>query len=81
MFCFLQVRTLKQELTMHDTLNNKGGQNYDAITDSQMGEIQRQVKGFLSGSVDTVDIVNVRQIQTVFGVFRQFYRCEKRTLK
>ncbi|XP_063712131.1 kinesin-like protein KIF9 isoform X2 [Symsagittifera roscoffensis] len=69
-----EVRTLKQELTMHDTLNNKGGQNYDAITDSQMGEIQRQVKGFLSGSVDTVDIVNVRQIQTVFGVFRQFYR-------
>ncbi|XP_075240761.1 kinesin-like protein KIF9 isoform X2 [Convolutriloba macropyga] len=69
-----EVRTLKQELSMHDTLNNRANQNYDAITDAQMAEIQRQVKGFLSGSVDSLDIVNVRQIQTVFGVFRQVYR-------
>ena len=38
-----EVRTLKQELSMHDTLNNRANQNYDAITDAQMAEIQRQV--------------------------------------
>ena len=69
-----EIRTLKQELSMHDTLNNKANQNYDAITDAQMTEINRQVKTYLSGGIDTVDIVNVRQIQTVFGVFRQLYR-------
>ena len=69
-----EVRTLKQELSMHDTLNNKGNQTYDTITDSQMAEINRQVKNFLEGSADNIDIVNVRQIQTVFGIFRTMYR-------
>ena len=37
-----EIRELKQELTMHDTLANKGKVQYDAYTAEQQYAVQKQ---------------------------------------
>ncbi|XP_006820140.1 kinesin-like protein KIF9 [Saccoglossus kowalevskii] len=65
-----EIISLKQELAMHDTLTNRSQVSYEPLSDSQLYEIQRQVQRYLEGSLDEIDIVNVRQIQAVFSSFK-----------
>ena len=36
-----------------------------------MMEVNNQVRRYLDGSLDELDIVNIRQIQTIFGTFKK----------
>ncbi|KAM6134374.1 LOW QUALITY PROTEIN: kinesin-like protein KIF9 [Pterocles gutturalis] len=65
-----EIRLLKQELAMHDSLGNGSLVTYDPLTDVQIAEIKSQVRRYLKGAIDEIDIVNVRQIQEVFKQFR-----------
>ncbi|XP_010071892.1 PREDICTED: kinesin-like protein KIF9, partial [Pterocles gutturalis] len=65
-----EIRLLKQELAMHDSLANGSLVTYDPLTDVQIAEIKSQVRRYLKGAIDEIDIVNVRQIQEVFKQFR-----------
>lgn len=66
-----EITHLKQELTMHDTLANRSQINYEPLSDSQLSEIDHQVRRYLDGTLDELDIVNIRQIQSVFGRFKK----------
>ncbi|XP_072047757.1 kinesin-like protein KIF9 [Amphiura filiformis] len=66
-----EIIHLKQELAMHDTLANRSQINYEPLSDSQLMEVDTQVRRYLDGSLDELDIVNIRQIQNIFGTFKK----------
>ncbi|XP_034853166.1 kinesin-like protein KIF9 isoform X6 [Mirounga angustirostris] len=61
---------LKQELAIHDSLANRTLVNYDPMDETQIAEINSQVRRYLEGTLDEIDIINLRQIQEVFNQFR-----------
>ncbi|XP_066207995.1 kinesin-like protein KIF9 isoform X2 [Saccopteryx leptura] len=65
-----ELALLKQELAIHDSLANRPLVNYDPMDENQIAEIHSQVRRFLDGTLDEIDIINLRQIQEVFNQFR-----------
>ncbi|XP_033101480.1 kinesin-like protein KIF9 [Anneissia japonica] len=65
-----EIKHLKHELAMHDTLANRGQVTYEPLSDSQQLEIKNQVRRYLEGSLDEIDVINMRQIHSVFLAFR-----------
>ncbi|KAM6209919.1 kinesin-like protein KIF9 [Sarcoramphus papa] len=65
-----EIILLKQELAMHDSLVNRSLVTYDPLTDIQIAEIKSQVHKYLKGTIDEIDIVNIRQVQEVFKQFK-----------
>ncbi|XP_070349047.1 kinesin-like protein KIF9 isoform X3 [Equus asinus] len=61
---------LKQELAIHDSLANRSLVNYNPMDEIQIAEINSQVRRYLEGTLDEIDIINLRQIQEVFNQFR-----------
>ncbi|KAG3271874.1 KIF9-like [Ictidomys tridecemlineatus] len=60
---------LKQELAIHDSLANRNIVTYDPMDEIQIAEINSQVRRYLEGTLDEIDIINLRQIQEVFNQF------------
>nr|XP_042716426.1 kinesin-like protein KIF9 isoform X5 [Chrysemys picta bellii] len=65
-----EIVLLKQELAMHDSLVNRSLVNYDPLNEIQIAEINSQVRRYLEGATDDIDIMNIRQIQEVFNQFK-----------
>ncbi|KAB0377840.1 hypothetical protein FD755_009418 [Muntiacus reevesi] len=65
-----ELALLKQELAIHDSLANRTLVNYDPMDESQIAEINSQVRRYLEGTLEEIDIINLRQIQEVFNQFR-----------
>ncbi|XP_075403360.1 kinesin-like protein KIF9 isoform X2 [Tenrec ecaudatus] len=61
---------LKQELAIHDSLANRTLVTYDPMDETQIAEINSQVRRYLEGTLEEIDIINLRQIQEVFNQFR-----------
>ncbi|XP_045153638.1 kinesin-like protein KIF9 [Echinops telfairi] len=61
---------LKQELAIHDSLANRTFVTYDPMDETQIAEINSQVRRYLEGTLEEIDIINLRQIQEVFNQFR-----------
>ncbi|XP_074053839.1 kinesin-like protein KIF9 isoform X2 [Macrotis lagotis] len=61
---------LKQELAIHDSLANRAMVTYDPMDEIQIAEINSQVRRYLDGSLEEIDIINLRQIQEVFNQFK-----------
>nr|XP_023688605.1 kinesin-like protein KIF9 isoform X2 [Paramormyrops kingsleyae] len=76
-----EVELLKQELFIHDSLANRMGVSYDTLTDRQVAEIQRQVRRYLDGTSNEIDIINIRQIQEVFTQFRLALQQQEQRLR
>ncbi|XP_013400973.1 kinesin-like protein KIF9 [Lingula anatina] len=68
-----EILHLRNELAMHDTLTNRSMVTYEPLSEQQKYEIKQQVRRYLEGSLDEIDIVNVRQIQGVFDSFKELY--------
>nr|XP_014340895.1 PREDICTED: kinesin-like protein KIF9 [Latimeria chalumnae] len=66
----LEIHLLKQELAMHDILVNRCQITYEPLSDSQIGEINSQVHQFLEGTLDEIEIINIRQLREVFSQFK-----------
>ena len=63
-----EIRELKQELAMHDTLASKGRVQYDAYTSEQQYQVQKQAHMFLDGEVEDIDELNsMRQVKELFA--------------
>uniref|UniRef100_A0A667G0T3 Kinesin-like protein n=1 Tax=Lynx canadensis TaxID=61383 RepID=A0A667G0T3_LYNCA len=69
-----ELALLKQELAIHDSLANRTLVNYDPMDEIQIAEINSQVRRYLEGTLDEIDIINLRQIQEVFNQFRVVLR-------
>lgn len=67
-----EIRDLKQELAMHDTLANRGRINYDPDPPEKQYEM---AKSFLTGQVDDIDQLNsIRQCRDLMHQMRLAYR-------
>jgi kinesin family protein 6/9 len=66
-----EVKMLRQELAMHDTLANRKSNAYEPLSEHQLYEIENQCRRFIEGSIDEIEIVNVRQIQAAFNSFKR----------
>ncbi|XP_035312918.1 kinesin-like protein KIF9 isoform X1 [Cricetulus griseus] len=69
-----ELALLKQELAIHDSLSNRTLVNYDPMDEIQIAEINSQVRRYLEGTLDEIDIINLRQIQEVFNQFKVVLR-------
>ena len=70
-----EIRNLKQELAMHDTLANRGRINYDPYSPEQQYEIQKVAEKFLSGDIEDIEeIESLRQVRELFYQFRTIYQ-------
>jgi len=65
-----EIKSLKMELAMHDTLANRSNVSYEAYTESQQFDLQQMIKRFISGSVAEIEIVNLRQVKEIFKQFK-----------
>uniref|UniRef100_F6WU57 Kinesin-like protein n=2 Tax=Callithrix jacchus TaxID=9483 RepID=F6WU57_CALJA len=65
-----ELALLKQELAIHDSLTNRTFVTYDPMDEIQIAEINSQVRRYLEGTLDEIDIINLRQIKEVFNQFR-----------
>ncbi|KAL4442793.1 hypothetical protein ABPG74_010682 [Tetrahymena malaccensis] len=69
-----EIKELKQELAMHDTLANRGRITYDQYTPEQQYEQQVIAKKFLDGEIDDIEFESLRQVKELFFQFRNLYR-------
>uniref|UniRef100_A0AAZ3R871 Kinesin-like protein n=1 Tax=Oncorhynchus tshawytscha TaxID=74940 RepID=A0AAZ3R871_ONCTS len=76
-----EIQLLKQELSIHNTLANRMGMSYDTLSETQVAEIQSQVRRYLEGSLDEINIVSIRQIQEVFAQFKQAVQQQEQKVK
>ena len=65
-----QIKELKAELTMRDTLAGRGQVNYSDLTDSELHELKILVASFLDGNA-TVDQLPCQTLKQVKETYRQ----------
>ena len=65
-----EIASLRRELAMYDTLTNRGQINYEPLSETQIQEIKDQVRKFVDGEIQEIDIINVRQVKEVFEQFK-----------
>lgn len=65
-----EIDHLRRELAIHDTLTRRPPSSYEPFTDNQISEINSQVRRYLNGTLDEIDIINLRQIKEVFSQFK-----------
>jgi kinesin family protein 6/9 len=52
-----EIRDLKQELSMHDTFSNRSHVQYETYSDAQRYDLQKQIKSFLNGELDEIEVL------------------------
>lgn len=66
-----EVKILRQELAMHDTLANRRNQGYEPFSEHQLLEIENNCRKYLDGNIDELEVNNIRQIQATFSAFKR----------
>jgi len=69
-----QVRELRQELAMHDSLANRSSVQYDDFTPEQRQEVYEMVDAYMTDKIPEIKIVNVKQIHEVFKQFKVYVK-------
>jgi len=69
-----EIKDLKLELAMHDTLAGRGRVSYESYTPEQQYKQQVIAQEFLSGVQEDIDIESIRQVKELFIQFRNLYR-------
>ncbi|KAI8590910.1 P-loop containing nucleoside triphosphate hydrolase protein [Geranomyces variabilis] len=69
-----EIRELKQELSMHDTLSNRSHVQHEPFTEPQRVELQKLVKSFLDNEDEDLEIVSLRQVKELFHQMRVLYK-------
>jgi len=67
-----EVRELKQELAMHDTLANRIGISYEAYTPEESLALRKQIAAYVAGKIEEIEIVNLRQVRETFRQFKNY---------
>ncbi|XP_069585243.1 kinesin-like protein KIF9 [Ranitomeya imitator] len=76
-----EIEHLRRELAIHDTLSRRPPSSYEPFTDAQMAEIRAQVRRYLDGTLDEIDIVNLRQILEVFSQFKMIVNQQEQAVE
>jgi len=63
-----EIKQLKQELAMHDTLANRGRITYTSYSQEEQAQIQKITHEFLEGQRDNIgEIDSLRKVREVFS--------------
>ncbi|XP_048452121.1 kinesin-like protein KIF9 [Rhincodon typus] len=65
-----EIQLLQDELAMHNILANRRQTSYEALTENQVQEIKTQVCRYLDGTLDEINITNLRQLRESFAQFK-----------
>ena len=77
-----EIRDLKSELAMHDTLANRGRVNYESYSASELQSIKTAKDQFLSGEVDEISsLESIRMIKEIFSMIRSDYTAKKQEIE
>ena len=52
-----QIKALKLELSMHDTVAQRGTVSYDSLEDEEKEEITKQVNMFIDGVIPEIQVI------------------------
>ena len=69
-----EIKELKQELAMHNTLANRGRINYDPYTPEEQYGQQVVAKKFLTGETEDLEFDSVRQAKELFYQCRHLFQ-------
>ena len=69
-----EIKELKQELAMHNTLANRGHINYDPYTPEEQKSQMDAAKKFLVGQTEELEFDSVRQAKELFYQIRHIYQ-------
>jgi len=65
-----EIKELKQELAMHDTLANRGNIQYESFTPEQQMDMRGVVMSYIKEEIQEIEVVSLRQISALFGQFK-----------
>uniref|UniRef100_A0A0G4GM34 Kinesin motor domain-containing protein n=1 Tax=Chromera velia CCMP2878 TaxID=1169474 RepID=A0A0G4GM34_9ALVE len=68
------IRNLKQELAMHDTLAGRHGMVYDSYSIDERRDLEAALKEFLEGDAPEFEIQSLQQVREAFAVFRKLWQ-------
>ncbi|XP_043101277.1 kinesin-like protein KIF9 isoform X2 [Puntigrus tetrazona] len=66
-----EIQFLKEELSVCNSLTNRGGVSNEILSERQLEEVRSQVQRYLSGLLDEIPIVGITQVQEVFAEFKK----------
>lgn len=69
-----EIRDLRQELAMHDTLANQSRRVYEDYTEEQRYQLKVQMKKWVDNEIEELEILNVRQVREYFLQFKLYIR-------
>lgn len=70
-----EIRDLKQELAMHDTLANRGRVNYDNYSNEDLFKIKSLTTQFLNGEIEDIEqLDSLHMIREIFNQIKIEYR-------
>ncbi len=58
---------LREELALHDSLVNRNGVSYEQLSEQQLYEVDNQCRRFIDGTLDEIEVKNLRQVQGLFS--------------
>ncbi|KAF0683560.1 Aste57867_24417 [Aphanomyces stellatus] len=65
-----EIKRLKMELALHDTLAGRSHVSYDVVSPEQEREMESWIQAFIADEAKMLPVVNVLQVQTLFRLFR-----------
>ncbi|KAJ3227570.1 Kinesin-like protein kif9 [Clydaea vesicula] len=69
-----EIKELKQELSMHDTLTNRSHVHYEPLNEQQKMELNKTLRSYVDGEIEEIEIVNLRQIRECFNQFKNLVK-------
>jgi len=69
-----QIKDLKQELAMHDTLAGRSRVQYEEYTPDERALLKSKVSQYLESEIQEVEVQSLRMVYEAFGIFRTFYQ-------
>merc|ERR1719262_1531362 len=69
-----QIKDLKKELAMHDTLAGRSRVQYEEYTPDEARELEEKVKMYLDGELQEIEVSSLRMVYEAFGCFRKLYQ-------
>eukprot|EP00340_Litonotus_pictus_P000680 CAMPEP_0170523966 /NCGR_PEP_ID=MMETSP0209-20121228/9427_1 /TAXON_ID=665100 ORGANISM="Litonotus pictus, Strain P1" /NCGR_SAMPLE_ID=MMETSP0209 /ASSEMBLY_ACC=CAM_ASM_000301 /LENGTH=714 /DNA_ID=CAMNT_0010812411 /DNA_START=79 /DNA_END=2223 /DNA_ORIENTATION=- len=69
-----EIKELKQELAMHNTLSNRGRINYEPYSEKERANLQGIAHNFLIGKEEDIEFDSVRMAKELFFQCRNLYQ-------
>jgi kinesin family protein 6/9 len=69
-----QIKDLKQELAMHDTLAGRSRVQYEEYTPDEQSMLDEKVKQYLDCEIQEIEVQSLRMVYEAFAIFRKYHQ-------